>query len=95
MFVNKHFANFLRLRMQNFQGTIFIFLCISVPIQYKFVLHLLKEDRRNRSVSIYQFVIFKPLCYCFEDTIGLNVKASFTRGPVSRLIKPGDITKEF
>ena len=42
-----------------------------------------------------QFVIFKPLSYCFEETIGFDVKASFARRPVSRLIKPSDITKEF
>ena len=25
----------------------------------------------------FQFVIFKPLSYCFEETIGFDVKASF------------------
>ena len=44
-----------------------------------------------------QFVIFKPLSYCFEETIGFDLKASFTSCPLSRLIrwcnKPGDITK--
>ena len=64
-------------------------------LKYKFVLHLLKEDGRNRSISVNQLVIFKPLSYCFEETTGFDVKASFTRGPVSRLIKPGDITNEF
>ena len=46
-----------------------------------------------------QFVIFKPLSYSFEETIGFDVKASFANRPESRLIKwynePGDITKEF
>ena len=46
-----------------------------------------------------QFVIFKSINYCFEETIGFDVKASFASRPVSRLIrwyiKPGDITKEF
>ena len=42
-----------------------------------------------------KFVIFKPLSYCFEETIGFDVKGSFARRPMSRLIKPGDITKEF
>ena len=46
-----------------------------------------------------QFVIFKSLSYCFEETIGFGVKASFASRPVSRLIRrysrPGDITKEF
>ena len=40
-------------------------------------------------------VILKPLSYCFEETIGYDIKGSFASRPVSRLIKPGDITKEF
>ena len=43
-------------------------------------------------------VIFNPLSYCFEGTIGFDVKASFASRPVSRLIRwcnqPGDITKK-
>ena len=46
-----------------------------------------------------QFVLFKPLSYCFEETIGFDVKSSFASRPLSRLIrwnnKPDDITKEF
>ena len=42
-----------------------------------------------------QFVIFKPLSYYFEEIIRFDVKASFASRPVSRLIKPDDITKEF
>ena len=46
-----------------------------------------------------QFVIFKPLNYSFEKTIGFYVKASLSSRPTSRLIrwynKPGDLTKEF
>ena len=34
-----------------------------------------------------QFVIFKPLSYCFEETIGFDVKSSFVSRPVSRLIR--------
>ena len=45
-----------------------------------------------------QFVIFKPLSYYFEETIGFDVKASFIGRPMSRLIrwynKPGDIIKK-
>ena len=37
---------------------------------------------------------FLNCCYFFEGTIGFDVKASFARRPVSRLIKPGNITKE-
>ena len=33
------------------------------------------------------FVIFKPLSYCFEETIGYDVKASFASRPLSRLIR--------
>ena len=48
---------------------------------------------RNKLLSI-QFVVFKPLSYCFRETIGFEVKASSWRRPVSSLIKPGDIKKE-
>ena len=33
-----------------------------------------------------QFAIFKPLSYCFEETIGFDSKASSASHPVSRLI---------
>ena len=36
-----------------------------------------------------------PLSYCFEETTRSDVKALVARGPVSRRIKPIDITKEF
>ena len=39
------------------------------------------------SVRRKQFVIFKPLSYCFEETIGFDVKASFASRPVSRLLR--------
>ena len=42
-----------------------------------------------------QFVIFTPLSYCFYGTIGFAAKAWFVRRPVSNLIKPADVTKEF
>ena len=48
---------------------------------------------------LIQFVIFNPLGYYFEGTIGFDVKALFASRPLSRLFKwynyPGDITKEF
>ena len=68
---------------------------IITSLKYKFVLHLLKGDELNRSVVVYLFVIFIPLSYCFEKTTRFRVKTLLTRGPVSRIIKPGDITKEF
>ena len=37
--------------------------------------------------KIVQFVIFKPLNYCFEETIEYDVKASFESRPESRLIR--------
>ena len=37
---------------------------------------------------------FKSLSYYFEETIKFDVKASLARGSVSRLVKPGDITKK-
>ena len=52
------------------------------------------------SVSVCNFhtakLLFRriPLSYCFEETTRFDVKALFARGPVSCLIKPGDITKQ-
>ena len=37
--------------------------------------------------STGQFVIFKPLSYCFEETIGFDVKTSFASCPLSHLIR--------
>ena len=34
-----------------------------------------------------QYLIFKPLSYCFEETIGFDVKALFASRPVSRIIR--------
>ena len=52
-----------------------------------------------RCICHPQFVIFKPLSYCFEEAIGFDVKTSFANRSVVRLIswynKPSDITKEF
>ena len=54
----------------------------------------LKVERANYLFPIqrvlctfYQFVIFKPLSYCFEERIGFDVKASFASRPESRLIR--------
>ena len=35
----------------------------------------------------FQFVIFKLLSYCFEETIGFDVKATFVSRPMSYLIR--------
>ena len=37
--------------------------------------------------STEQFVIFKPLSYCFKETIGFDVRTSFANCPLSRLIR--------
>ena len=58
-------------------------------------LEYFKEIVSTIADTLLQFVIFKPLSYCIEETIGFDVNASFARSPVSRLIKPGDVTKEF
>ena len=44
---------------------------------------------------LIQFTIFKPLSYCCKETIKFDVKVSFARLQVSRLIKPGDTNKRF
>ena len=41
----------------------------------------------NFFVICIQFVIFKPLSYYFEETIGFDVKPSFASRPESRLIE--------
>ena len=47
-----------------------------------------KEKMKSRGAKkIVQFVIFKPLNYCFEETIEYDVKASFESRPESRLIR--------
>ena len=40
----------------------------------------------NTERHVTQFVIFKPLSYCFQETVGFDVKASFVSRPVSGLI---------
>ena len=56
-------------------------------------------SRKIHESLLRQFVIFKPISYCFKETMGFDVKASFASHPVSHLIgwynKPGDITEEF
>ena len=61
----------------------------------QFLVNLLQT---GKMMILYQFAIFKPLKYCFEETIRFDVRASFANCSVSRLIrwynKPGDIAKE-
>ena len=63
---------------------------MEIPYQYK--------RFRPKDEDFYwtkQFAIFKLLSYCFEEIIGLDIKSSLACRPVLRLIKSGDITKEF
>ena len=59
----------------------------------------LKKIYGSIRVSSSQFIIFKPLSYCFKETIGFDARALFASRPLSCLIrrynKPCDITKEF
>ena len=48
---------------------------------------LKKNIYPNVQMFNVQFVVLKPLYYCFEETIGFDVKASFTSRPLSRLIR--------
>ena len=54
--------------------------------KFKNTLREMTWDDVLSSKQTYQCVIFKPLSYCFEETIGFDVKASFTSRPVSRPI---------
>ena len=69
-------------------------ICFKFFSEYK-----IKQSLTWRVLFAIQFVIFKPLSYCFEETIGFDVKTSFASRPKSRLIrwynKAGDMTKEF
>ena len=46
-----------------------------------------KAGDNSYDEPVEQFVIFNPLSYCFEGTIGFDVKASFASRPVSLLIR--------
>ena len=43
--------------------------------------------KKKNSLKDEQFVMFKSLSYCLEETVGFDVKVSFARPPVSRLIR--------
>ena len=43
---------------------------------------------RNKFEKLtFQLVIFKPLSYCFKETLGFDVKVSFASRPVLHLIR--------
>ena len=96
MLISFNFQRLFRFPPYNFH-IIIIILEISDQI---IPLNIHPPLKKLRVMTVFfQFVIFKPLSYCFEKTIRYDVKASFISRPVSRLIrwynKPGDITKEF
>ena len=64
-------------------------------VLFSTLVNMTYQSGDNISHLSIQFVIFKPLSYCFEETIEFDVKALLAMRPVSRLIKPGNITKEF
>ena len=51
-------------------------------------------DRKEASLQT-QFVVFRWLIYCFKEKIEFDTQAQFARPPVSCLIKPGGIKKNF
>ena len=46
-----------------------------------------KYKTKLQTFRLKQFVIFNPLSYGFEGTVGFDVKSSFANRPVSRLIR--------
>ena len=48
--------------------------------------YLTDKNENTKCVQI-QFVGFEPLSYCFEERIGFDVKTSFERRPLLRLIR--------
>ena len=55
--------------------------------------HISELFKSSKILNIYklnifntQFVIFRLLSYCFQETIGFDVKVSFASRPLSRLI---------
>ena len=75
-----------------------LFLLVLCCFYYLFMLFLLFASVAFKYLikfPCFQFVVFKLVSYCFEETIGLDIKALFTRPSLSHIIKPGDKTKEF
>ena len=72
---------------------LFVYLCLnSVEYKvYKDFTDFYKLDNIKNTAMFHiitaQFVIFKPLSYCFEEITGFDVKASFANRSVSRLIR--------
>ena len=50
-------------------------------------LAITSKTLQDYSSPLSQFVIFKPLSCCFEETIGFDVMASFASRPLSPIIR--------
>ena len=65
--------------------------CCEVPKCYAhdcgLKISFLSLHRTNSTIRLNQSVIFKLLSYCFEETIGFDINASFARSPVSQYNK--------
>ena len=59
----------------------------SFPMVFLYVSPSVSTTSLGVSTVSLQFVIFKSLGYCFEETIGFDVKTSFANRPVSGLIR--------
>ena len=71
---------------------VFKFLTFMFIIKFIVLQFLLQAVDVNQHVCIVnfirsQFVIFKPLSFCFKETMGFDIKASFASRPQSRLIR--------
>ena len=42
---------------------------------------MIRQSHKEFYSSFHQFVIFKPLSYCFKETIGIDVNVSFASWP--------------
>ena len=75
-------------RLRNYINDARLF-CPWIPHTIIFIHHYYIFTKRRITITklVKQFVIFKPLSYCFEETIGFDLKVSFASRPVSHLIR--------
>ena len=80
-------------------GTYYVHLLLEFMVRQKILDFTNEKTSSFKGALSHKFVIFKPLSYCLEETIGFDVKALFVNRPMSRLIRwyntTGDIIKEF
>ena len=75
IFAKYHLSSGEPKRLQNFDGHIEIEDC-GVCVWAWFGVCIASFKLENHSL-LCQFVIFKPLTYCFKETMGYDVKTSF------------------